>query len=614
VDERADPDPARELDRVRGELRRLGYLSDRFDRFLLQDALRPRGAGRSLAGLALRVGLLAGVGVALVLVLALAAANDLLTTSPFDLAALFAHVALPVAAASCLAFVVLAGLLAALLRLYPARRIEGLSLGVALAAGAAVAALAAARLHEAAGGPGGWAAAVGAALAAALLVAGVVRVVHGGLLGLAIRLTDTPPRTRARPGRWPLVALAAALALVLVLLPALLAVGPGPPPAPPALPTAPGDRVLLVGVDGVLPGELDYLLERGDLPALRALLGDGGRLLAYRRPPGPPAAFWTTVATGRPAPEHGVSAVDSFRPLGVSAPLARSGPFRALWRAEAAVGLAEYRPLLAARRTAFTVWELAARGGSTAVVVDWWSTFPADPVPGLVVSHGAYQLLGEGVDGAVAPAAAEEELADLRRRVAAAPPPAPAGALPPALAARVADTALRPDRFYRQAALRGVETAAQPPRIAALYLPGIDVAAEGWDGTELAFADLVRRELARTDRAVRRAAAAQGPGTIAVVVDPGRRGRGDAAGRVLLWRRQGCRTGTAGGLAPAQVAAGLLAALGLPASEELPPPPAACPWPAPPARLASYGSREPARRDAGDAREYLESLRSLGYL
>jgi hypothetical protein len=46
----------------------------------------------------------------------------------------------------------------------------------------------------------------------------------------------------------------------------------------------------------------------------------------------------------------------------------------------------------------------------------------------------------------------------------------------------------------------------------------------------------------------------------------------------------------------------------------VPPPPAICEWPRPPARLATYGRRgetDAARRDAA---EYLESLRSLGYL
>ena len=60
---------------------------------------------------------------------------------------------------------------------------------------------------------------------------------------------------------------------------ALFAPHPAPAAPPAALPTAPGERVALVGVDGVLPGELDYLLARGELPALSAAI-------ARRRRPG----------------------------------------------------------------------------------------------------------------------------------------------------------------------------------------------------------------------------------------------------------------------------------------------------------------------------------------
>src|ERR1700720_4663030 len=51
-----------ELERARLELRRLGYLDHGLERFLLQDALRPRQPLRTMALLALKVGLLAGGG------------------------------------------------------------------------------------------------------------------------------------------------------------------------------------------------------------------------------------------------------------------------------------------------------------------------------------------------------------------------------------------------------------------------------------------------------------------------------------------------------------------------------------------------------------------------
>jgi hypothetical protein len=182
------------------------------------------------------------------------------------------------------------------------------------------------------------------------------------------------------------------------------------------------------------------------------------------------------------------------------------------------------------------------------------------------------------------------------------------------------ERALTPDRFYREATARAL-AGPDPPRAAAVYLPGLDIAADLWRGPGLAFADLVREELARTDAFVARALAAQRTGTVAVVLDPGRRAGAGGEGRVLLWRRGGCggEPGDGARLAAEKVpagavASGLLAPLGLAASAELPPPPAICEWPRPPARLATYGRRgetDAARRDAA---EYLESLRSLGYL
>jgi hypothetical protein len=307
-----------------------------------------------------------------------------------------------------------------------------------------------------------------------------------------------------------------------------------------------------------------------------------------------------------------VTALDSFRPLGVETPLARNGPLRLWWSAvEVPLGLAEYRPVLANRRRAFTIWELASRGGSPVLAVNWWGTFPAEPLPGLVVAHGAFQLLEEGAHGTVAPEDEKRGVENLvrstrnsegdgmGRRLAAA--------LPPAAAASVLERALLPDRFYRRVF---EERLATQPRAAALYLPGLDIAADGWSGGDVAFADLVRAELSAADALLARAL--QGVGTVAVVLDPGRRREG-APGRVLIWRRAGCGGPRGAAVQPEAVASGLLRTLGLPQSRELPLPPAGCRWA--PAQSAVPGYGEPRqRRTTETGGEYLESLRSLGYL
>jgi hypothetical protein len=646
-----------ELERARLELRRLGYLDHGLERFLLQDALRPRQPLRTMTLLAVKVGLLAGGVLAAALAVALAAANGSIASSPLDLPVLFLHLFPPVSAAAAAAFLALASAVLLVLRFYPVRRIEAVALATALAVGLAGLALALWEAREtlaASGAAQRLALGLGAAAAAYALV----RLVYQGLLALAIRFTERPPAAGLLAWRWRRWVSGAVLAGVLLLaVPVALAARGAEPPPPPLLPVAPGERTLVVGLDGVLPEEAEYLLRHGDLPAMAALLRGGGRLLRYARADEPPAAFWTSVATGLAPPGHGVAALDSFRPLGVRTPLARSGFLRAYWsRVEVPLRLADYRPVLANRRSAFTFWELASRGGAPVLAVNWWATFPAPPLPGLVLAHDAYQLLREGAAGAVSSPAAAAELRREAQAVAAAPlsplgSGAPrandsgadrgagsgaasgtaagaraagddsgargllAAALPPAEAAAVAERAVRPDQFYRQVFGDGVSRPAAPPRAAALYLPGLDIAASGWRGGDLAFADLVRAELAAADRLLARAMTQPGWGTVAVVLDPGRRlPRG--GGRVLLWRRSGCGAGPED-TTPEAITSGLLRTLGLPQSAELTPPPVQCRWPEPPATVASYGRPQPRRLPEApgeEGAEYLRDLHSLGYL
>jgi hypothetical protein len=598
------------LDQVRSELRRLGYLDHGFERFLLQDALRPRAPLRTVVYLTARVALLAGGVSAVALALALVAANGGFSSSPLDVVVLFLHLFPPISFVAGLGFLALCGVVLLVLRLYHVKRIEAVSLAAAAAAGVVALGLvllgARELVHE-----GNRTLLVVLALAAPLAVAVLVRLVYQGLLTLAIRFTDTTPRTRLFSRRG--LGLAILAAAFLLTVPAVQSVRRETVRAPPTLPMAPGDRVLLLGIDGVLPEELDYLLAVGDLPTLGRLAREGGRVFRYARDDEPPASFWTAVATGIPGPDHGVTSLDSFRPLGVETPLARNGPVRLWWSGvEVPLGLAEYRPVLANRRRAFAVWELASRGGSPVLSVNWWGTFPAEPLPGLVIAHGAFQLLEEGAQGAIAPESEKKEAENLvrRTRIDKGEEPRLAAALPPEALASVLQRALLPDRFYRRAF---EERLADQPKAAALYLPGLDIAADGWSGGDVAFADLVRAELSAADALLARAL--PGVGTVAVVLDPGRR-RAGSQGRVLIWRRAGCsgRAGLVGETEPEAVASGLLRALGLPQSGELPPPPAGCRWPPAQAAVPGYGEPRQGRGPSQQGEEYLKSLRSLGYL
>jgi hypothetical protein len=453
-----------DLEGVRSELRRLGYLDHGFERFLLQDALRRRQPVGALLRLTGKVGMLAGLILSLALAFALAVANGNLTESPLDLLFLFLHLFLPISVVTGLVFLALCGVVLLVIRLYHVRRIETLSLATAAVAGAAGLALAVQVGREVLAGGNLWHVALLAAATPVVLYA-LIKLVYHGLLTLAIRFTDEAPLGRIFTRRW--LTLAVLSAAVLLTLPAVVSARRGGPAAAPAtLPTAAGERVVLLGIDGILPEEVDYLLALGDLPAMGRLAYEG-RVLRYSREAEPPASFWTAVATGVPGPDHGVTALDSFLPLGVKTSLARTGPLRLFFSGiEVPLGLAEYRAVLANRRQAFTVWELASRGGAPALAVNWWATYPAEPLPGLVVAHGAYQLLGERAAGAVAPETARPTMAALTRAAASAPVsegPQLRAALPAAQVASLFERALRPDAFYRAAFARGLAVPAPRP-------------------------------------------------------------------------------------------------------------------------------------------------------
>jgi hypothetical protein len=610
-----------DIDSVRAELQRLGYLTHGLERMLLQDALRSQTPVRAALRLALRTALLGAPLLALPLAFGLAAANGNLLQSPFDLAPLALHVLPPLLPLAALIFLALAAVDVLVARARRGRGSERLTGGLALVGSVGVNAAFAWQARALLGSAPAWQLALLGGVAA-LAAAALWRLLRSGLFALTVRVAE--PRLSEAFAPRTLLALGVAAAALLVALPLLLLLRTTGTAEPPSnLPTAPGERVLLLGIDGVLPAELDYLLQHGDLPVFARLAREGMRA-GYRRGAEPPAAFWTTVSTGLPSTAHGVAALDSFRPLGVRTPLARSGVLRRYWMdVERPLRLAEYRPVLSSRRTAYAFWELAARGGAPVAAVDWWGTYPAEAVPGVVVAHGAYQLLADRAAGAVAPEEARPGLEARRAAIAAGSPVHPEdeairAALPPADAEALIDKAFRADRFYLDAfseafATRGGAVTALP-RAGAVYLPGIDIAAEGWQGGTVAFADLERAHLAAADARLGELLA--GVGTVAVVLDPGRRGGGE--GVVLLWRAGGCApsagAATSDRIAPGAIAAALLRALGLPQSAELPEPPSGCAWPEPPARVPTYGERFAPRAPGAEGDEYLKNLRSLGYL
>jgi hypothetical protein len=312
-------------------------------------------------------------------------------------------------------------------------------------------------------------------------------------------------------------------------------------------------RVIVLGLDGLDPGVVEQLAGEGQLPNFRRLRERGAAGTLTATPPLLSPILWTTIATGVPPGRHGVAAFDRISLLGR---VALSPPAGTGWAFRGPLhwaGMSERLPVSAAQRRAYAFWEIAARAGIPTLTVNWWAS---EPMAGASV-----------VDN---------------REVA--------------LEARSGreDDAAAIARFGR---LRTAQ-----PKLSAIYLPGADI--EGGPLTPAAQTFLAA-ELAR---------ARAGREILWLVADSGRAGSAGGWAAIDPAALPGRRVSQAASVAPS-----ILARLGIPAARDLAAPPAFAafrPGALESADVASYGDRlsPGVVQPTETGREYLEKLKSLGYL
>lgn len=214
-----------------------------------------------------------------------------------------------------------------------------------------------------------------AVLALALATAGIV-------------LSALPfPRRATRPRLLAMLAVASA---IVAFLPESTASASVPRPRPMAARDA-VRRLLVFGIDGADWDLMEPLIARGELPTIAALRqrgawGDLETLFPTRSP-----AIWTTIVTGQPPAKHGVESFTSRRVAGIHGILKhdqrpRRIGFETLHHLLESRGIVVDGPTPSNARRVPALWNLATDAGSPIAVVDWWATWPAEPVLGAVVS------------------------------------------------------------------------------------------------------------------------------------------------------------------------------------------------------------------------------------
>jgi tetratricopeptide (TPR) repeat protein len=127
--------------------------------------------------------------------------------------------------------------------------------------------------------------------------------------------------------------------------------------------TRPGRRVLFVGLDGADWQLLDAYMAEGKMPNLASLLREGqAGVLETQYPPLSPL-LWTTMMTGASPLDHGILDFTRIHPT-----------------------TRIQEPITSDERRMPAVWNMAALAGKHVAVFGMWATYPAEAVPGVLVS------------------------------------------------------------------------------------------------------------------------------------------------------------------------------------------------------------------------------------
>ena len=211
------------------------------------------------------------------------------------------------------------------------------------------------------------------------LIVAVVVVTLLVVLARVFALSEAAAGGAPLPGRRPVLRWLYGAGLISIVALRFLLPSPGDPAPPPEEFTARGTgvKVVWVIIDGLSPSLYDRAVEARWMPALERRAGDSIPVTLLIGDGSPtPAELWTTATTGAPASRHGVH---------------RFARTRVTWNQREAVGVwlgralfpflvpLETTPLSAKERRVPTLGEIVASRSYRVVSVNGWCTGPATP-------------------------------------------------------------------------------------------------------------------------------------------------------------------------------------------------------------------------------------------
>src|SRR6267378_907970 len=124
------------------------------------------------------------------------------------------------------------------------------------------------------------------------------------------------------------------------------------------------NRLLLIGWDAADWKVIHPLLDSCQMPNLARLIAGGvhGNLATIY--PALSPMLWTSIATGKRPPKHGIHGFVEPSPDGMSV-----------------------RPITSLGRKTKAIWNILNQIGKRSIVFGWWPSHPAEPIRGVMVSN-----------------------------------------------------------------------------------------------------------------------------------------------------------------------------------------------------------------------------------
>ena len=155
-------------------------------------------------------------------------------------------------------------------------------------------------------------------------------------------------------------------------------------------------KIFLIGIDGAEWNMLRPLLGASRLPNFQRLITEGTNSPLATLLPTYSPIVWTTIATGVSEAKHGVHDFTEMRIPGLAHGVQRflKGPVmvpqyvgvRETAKLSEMLGVVDLIPVTSTHRRVKALWNILSEVGVSVGVVNWFATWPAEPVNGYMVS------------------------------------------------------------------------------------------------------------------------------------------------------------------------------------------------------------------------------------